>query len=82
MRRRTYAISPTCRTAVDAKTFSSLGEPDSAAPYLHVEIYRPGSEIRHFADPEAEIAEGAGGARGQSKLRRAEQSRCTANSAR
>ena len=41
------------------KDILALGEPDSAAPYLQVEIYRPGNEIRHFAGPEAEIAEGA-----------------------
>ena len=33
------------------KDILSLGEPDSAAPYLQVEIYRPGSETRRFADP-------------------------------
>ena len=33
------------------KDILTLGEPDSAAPYLRVEIYRPGSEIRRFADP-------------------------------
>ena len=27
-----------------------------ASPYLQVEIYRPGGEIRRFADPKAEIA--------------------------
>ena len=43
------------------KDILSLGDPDSAAPYLQVEIYRPGSEIRHFARPEAEIAKGAVG---------------------
>jgi hypothetical protein len=45
------------------KDILSLGEPDSAAPYLQVEVYRPGSEIRHFARPEAEIAKGAAGLR-------------------
>ncbi len=39
----------------------ALGEPDSAAPYLQVEIYRPGREIRHFSRPEAEIAAAAAG---------------------
>jgi hypothetical protein len=28
-----------------------LGEPDSAAPFLHAEIYRPGNEVGRFADP-------------------------------
>jgi hypothetical protein len=37
------------------KDILALGEPDSAAPYLQVEVYRPGSEIRRFADPQAEI---------------------------
>jgi hypothetical protein len=41
------------------KDILSLGEPDSASPYLQVEIYRPGSEIRRFADPKATIAEDA-----------------------
>ena len=45
------------------KDILSLGDPDSAAPYLRVEIYRPGSEIRRFADPEAEIIAGAARAR-------------------
>jgi hypothetical protein len=51
------------RTGNGRKDILSLGEPDSAAPYLQVEIYRPGSEIRHFARPEAEIAKGAAGLR-------------------
>jgi hypothetical protein len=34
----------------------ALGEPDSASPYLQVEIYRPGSEIRRFDGPKAVIA--------------------------
>ena len=41
------------------KDILSLGDPDSAAPYLRVEIYRPGSEIRRFADPETAIITGA-----------------------
>jgi len=36
-----------------------LGEPDSLAPYLQVEIYRPGGETRRFADPKLEIVESA-----------------------
>jgi len=43
------------------KDILSLGEPDSAAPYLQVEIYRPGSETRHFAGPAAEIVAAAAG---------------------
>jgi hypothetical protein len=37
------------------KDILSLGEPDSASPYLQVEIYRPGSEIRRFGGPKATI---------------------------
>ncbi len=38
------------------KDILELGEPDGVAPYLQVEIYRPGSETHRFADPTAEIA--------------------------
>src|ERR1035437_2288785 len=38
------------------KDILALGEPDSASPYLVVEIYRPGSEIGRFAGPQAAIA--------------------------
>ncbi len=34
----------------------SLGEADSPAPYLEVQIYRPGSEIDHFAPAATTIA--------------------------
>lgn len=37
------------------KDILSLGEPDGATPFLQVEIYRPGTEIRRFADPKSEI---------------------------
>ena len=37
----------------------SLGEPDAPAPYLQVEIYRPGSEIARLPEPTAAIATGA-----------------------
>ena len=37
------------------KDILELGEPDGALPYLHVEIYRAGSEILGFDDPKAEI---------------------------
>jgi hypothetical protein len=37
------------------KDILALGEPDGASPYLQVEIYRAGSEIRGFGDPEVEI---------------------------
>jgi hypothetical protein len=53
------------------KDVISLGEPDGTAPYLQVEVYRPGSEIRRFARPEAEIAKGAAGL-GPAQLGRAE----------
>jgi hypothetical protein len=36
-----------------------LGEADSGPPYLQVEIYRPGSEIAGFTQPQAEIAANA-----------------------
>jgi hypothetical protein len=42
------------------KDILTLGATDSAAPYLQVEIYRPGSELRRFASPKAEIAVEAG----------------------
>ncbi|HEX5213651.1 MAG TPA: hypothetical protein VFW22_18155 [Pseudolabrys sp.] len=38
------------------KDILELGEPDSVAPYLQVEIYRPGNEISRFAGPKATIA--------------------------
>ena len=41
------------------KDILALGEPDGVAPYLRVEIYRPGSEISRFAGPQAEIAAAA-----------------------
>jgi hypothetical protein len=37
------------------KDILTLGESDGVSPFLQVEIYRPGGEIRHFADPEIEI---------------------------
>jgi hypothetical protein len=42
------------------KDILTLGDPDDAGPYLQVEIYRPGTEIRRFSDPKAEIISGAG----------------------
>jgi hypothetical protein len=47
------------RNGVGRKDTISLGEPDMAAPYLRVEIYRPGREIKRFAEPVAEIATAA-----------------------
>jgi len=41
------------------KDILTLGEPDRVSPFLQVEIYRPGSEIRRFADPNDEILAGA-----------------------
>ena len=55
--------------AAAARTSSALGEPDGVAPYLQIEIYRPGSEIRGFAAPQAEIA-AAAAALGPVALRR------------
>jgi hypothetical protein len=46
----------------------SLGDADSPAPYLEVEIYRPGREIVDFAAPAAAIADEAA-ALGPSELR-------------
>lgn len=46
------------------KDILMLGEPDSAAPYLEVQIYRPGKEISRFAAPADEIAESAGSSLG------------------
>ncbi len=42
------------------KDILSLGEPNSADPYLQVQIYRPGSEISHFLTAETEITNSAG----------------------
>jgi hypothetical protein len=41
------------------KDLLSLGQADSFAPYLHVEIYRPGGEIENFASPADVISAGA-----------------------
>jgi len=41
------------------KDILTLGEPDGIAPYLQVEIYRPGRETRRFAEPRREIAASA-----------------------
>ncbi len=41
------------------KDILTLGEPDSASPFLRVEIYRPGNEIGRFADPQAEMLSSA-----------------------
>lgn len=42
------------------KDILALGEPDAGTPFLQVEIYRPGSEIDHFAPPLKEISASAG----------------------
>jgi hypothetical protein len=54
------------------KDILALGEADVAAPYLQVEIYRPGNEIHRFAGPKAEIATAAA-ALGPVALRSAEE---------
>ena len=41
------------------KDILGLGEPDGTAPYLQIEIYRPGNETRRFADPKREITASA-----------------------
>jgi hypothetical protein len=38
------------------KDILTLGDADGVSPYLLVQIYRPGSEIARFAEPEATIA--------------------------
>ena len=43
------------------KDILSLGQADGVAPYLQVEIYRPGVEQARFGEPKAEIAAGAAG---------------------
>lgn len=42
------------------KDILSLGEPRGSAPYLFVEIYRPGNETGTFGEAASEIAERAG----------------------
>jgi hypothetical protein len=37
------------------KDILTLGETSGGSPYLHIEIYRAGSEIGHFADPKTEL---------------------------
>jgi hypothetical protein len=54
------------------KDILELGDAAGTAPYLHVEVYRPGTEIRQFAVAQAEITENAS-ALGPTGLRRAEQ---------
>jgi hypothetical protein len=41
------------------KDVLDLGDVDAPTPYLHVEIYRPGSETTGFADARSEIADSA-----------------------
>ena len=41
------------------KDIIALGDPDGVAPYLQVEVYRPGNETRRFAEPARAIAENA-----------------------
>jgi hypothetical protein len=55
-----------------SKDILMLGDPDSASPYLQVEIYRPGREIRRFGGPKAMIAANAA-ALGPVALYRAEE---------
>jgi hypothetical protein len=54
------------------KDILTLGDPDGASPYLRVEIYRPGREIRRFADPQAQIISGAA-ALGPIEIKRADE---------
>jgi hypothetical protein len=50
-----YAIRR-ARIGGGRKDILTLGDADSVEPYLHVEIYRPGSEIGRFATPAVTIA--------------------------
>ena len=59
------------RNGVGRKDILTLGEPDSADPYLRVEIYRPGNEIARFAEPMVTIVDDALGL-GPSHLEREE----------
>ena len=43
------------------KDILGLGDSDGPGPYLHVEIYRPGSEVRRFGDAQEEITDQAAG---------------------
>jgi hypothetical protein len=43
------------------KDILSLGQADGVAPYLQVEVYRPGVEQPRFADPKTEIETAAAG---------------------
>jgi len=54
------------------KDILELGDADDSAPYLHVEIYRPGTEISGFAEPQAVIADRAA-TLGPDDLRRVDQ---------
>lgn len=53
-----YAVSRNIRGG-GRKDVLSLGEPGGIAPYLEIEIYRPGREIRRFPDAASAIAERA-----------------------
>ena len=37
----------------------SLGDPDALTPFLHIEVYRPGRELKNFAEPASAIIDGA-----------------------
>ena len=54
------------------KDILALGEAGSAAPYLQVQIYRPGNEIGKFTDPKAEITDSAA-ALGPAELKRVDE---------
>ena len=47
------------RKGVGRQDILSLGDPDSVAPYLQVEIYRPGAEISRYPEPAEVIADEA-----------------------
>ena len=50
---------PFAGTKEGTQDILELGDADGTAPYLHVEIYRPGTEIRTFADPQTLIVDDA-----------------------
>lgn len=43
------------------KDILGLGDADGPGPYLHVEVYRPGSELRRLGDAQEEITDEAAG---------------------
>lgn len=67
----TYAIRRHAEGA-GRKDILELGDADDSGPYLRVEIYRPGTEVHRFPDPQAVIV-GDAAALGPIELKRAEE---------